>query len=95
MTSQNRYPPEGGELRPIGAIAAEVVADLQFPRQVQRLHRQGPRVLAELLAHLGAKHGIQTSIEQTIEHFAELDPEALQTTGGDRFWEPPHHGVDP
>ncbi len=80
---------------PIGAIAAEVVADLRFRLKVQRLHRLGDRVLCELLAHLGAKHSIQTSIEQMVEHFAELDPETLQATGGDRFWQPPLHGVDP
>ena len=40
----------------------------------------GPRVTGEVLAHLGAKHGIQTSVEQTVEHFAELDPEARDST---------------
>ena len=80
-------------LRSIGQIAAEVVADLRFRREVQRLHRLGDRVLGELLAHLGAKHSIQTSIEQTVEHFTEIDSEVLQATGGDDFWQPPLHGV--
>ena len=88
------HPPECGELRPIGAIAAEVVADLRFRRKVQRLHQLGDRVLGEVLAHLGAKHGIQTSIEQTVEYFAKLEPETLQATGGDDFWQPPLHGVE-
>ena len=88
------YPPECGELRPIGPIAAEVVADLRFRRKVERLHRQGSRVVGEVLAHLGAKHGIQTSIEQTIEHFAKIEPETLQATGGDNFWQPPLHEVE-
>jgi hypothetical protein len=79
------HPPECGRLRSIGRIAAEVVADLRFRRKVQRLHRLGDRVLGELLAHLGAKHSIQTSIEQTVEHFAELELETLQATGGDEF----------
>ena len=80
-------------LRPIGQIAAEVVADLRFRRQVIRLRRQGDRVLCEVFAHLGAKHGIQTSIEQTVEHFAELEPETLQATGGDGFSPAPIHEV--
>ena len=79
--------------RPVGPVAAEVVADLRFRRQVEHLHGVGPRVLAETLAHLGAKHNIQTSVERTIEHFAELEPEALQVAGGDHFWQPPIHEV--
>ena len=82
-----------GVFRSIGAIAAEVVADLRFRRQVQRLHRLGDRVLGEVFAHLGAKHGIQTSIEQTVERFAELDPETLEATGGDEFSPVPIHEV--
>ncbi len=33
--------------RPIGAGAAEVVADFRFRRQVERLHRLGARVVGE------------------------------------------------
>lgn len=95
MTGRPKNPPECGELRPIGLTAAEAVADLHFRREVQRLHRRGDRVLAEAFAHLGAKHGIQTSIEQTIERFAGLDPKALEAAGGDEFWQPPIHGVEP
>ena len=80
-------------LRSIGAIAAEVVADLRFRRKVQRLHRLGDRVLCEAFAHLGAKHGIQTSIEQTVERFAEIEPEALEAAGGDTFSPVPIHEV--
>ncbi len=87
------YPPACGSLRPIGQIAAEIVSDMKFRRQVIRLRRQGDRALCEAFAHLGAKHGIQTSIEQTVEHFAELDPETLQATGGDEFPVVPLHGV--
>ena len=42
-------------LRSIGSIAAEVVADLRVRRQVQRLHRLGSRVTAELLAEIAAE----------------------------------------
>ncbi len=49
------YPPECGELRPIGEIAAEVVADLRFRCQVQQVHRLGDRVFGELLAEIGAE----------------------------------------
>ncbi len=43
MMRRPTYPPECGELRPIGEIAAEVVADMRFRHQILRLHRLGPR----------------------------------------------------
>jgi len=88
-----RHPPQLDPWHPIGQIAAEVVADMRFRRQVLRLHRLGPRVTGEVLAHLGAKHGIQTSVEQTVEHFAGLDAAALAAAGAGDFWPLPLHEV--
>ena len=79
--------------RPIGKVAAEVVADLKFRRQVLRLHRRGPRVIAELLAELGAERSIMTLIDGKLERYAALNPEALGATGGDQFWPAPLHKV--
>ena len=73
--------------------AAEVVADLRFRRQVERVHLLGPRVTAELLAEIGAERSIQTVIDQKLDRYAELNLEALQATGGDRFWPVPIHEV--
>ena len=73
--------------------AAEVVASLKFRRQVEHLHRLGPRVVGELLAEIGAERSIQTLIDQKIDTYASLDPEALETTGGNGFWPPPLRGV--
>ncbi len=87
------YPPECGELRPIGPIAAEVVADLRFRRQVQQVHRLGDRVLGELLAEIGAERGIQTVIDQKLDRYVQLDPEAIEAAGGDDFWPAPLHEV--
>ena len=64
-------------------------ADLRFHRRVQRLHRLGDRVLGEFLAELGAERGITTIIDQKLERYAGLEPEALEATGGDRFWPAP------
>ena len=89
------YPPACGSLRSIGAIAAEVVADMKFRRQVLRLHRLGPRVVAELLAEIGAERGIQTVIDRKLYTYTELEPEALEVAGGDWFWPVPIHGVKP
>lgn len=84
-----------GTFRPIGKIAAEVVADLKFRRQVQQVHRLGDRVLGELLAEIGAERGIQSIIDQKLERYAELDPETLEAVSGDKFWPVPIHEVKP
>ncbi len=83
-----------GTFRSIGAIAAEVVADLRRRRKVQRFHQHGDRVLGEFLAELGAELGITTIIDQKLDTYAQLEPEVLEAAGGDRFWQPPLHGVE-
>ncbi len=80
--------------RPIGEVAAEVVADIKFRQHVQQVHRLGDRIFGELLAEIGAERGIMTIIDRKLERYAGLEPEALEATGGDRFWQPPLHGVD-
>ncbi len=85
----------GVEPFPIDRIAAEVVADPQFRRRVQQVHRLGDRVFGELLAEIGAERGIQTIIDQKLERYAELEPETLEIAGGDDFWSVPIHGVKP
>ncbi len=82
-------------LKSICAVAAEIGARLHFRRQVERLHRLGPRATAELLAEIGAERGIQTVIDTKLDTYTELEPEALEATGGDGFWQPPLHEVDP
>ena len=82
-------PPRFEGLRPIGALAAEIVADLRFRRQVLRLHRLGPRAVGEFLAELGAERSIMTLIDHKLDTYAELKPETLEVTGGDGFWPVP------
>ncbi len=84
-----------GTFRSIGEVAAEIVADLKFQHQIQRLHALGPRVTAELLAEIGAERGITTIIDQKLDTYAELEPEAIEAAGGDGFWPVPIHGVKP
>ncbi len=69
-------------LEPVG----QIVADMRFRHQVLRLHRLGPRVTAELLAEIGAERAIQTVIDQKLDRYAELEPEALAAAGGNDFW---------
>ncbi len=67
--------------------------DLRFRRQVEHLHRLGPRATAELLAEIGAERGITTIIDRKLERYAELDPEAMAAAGGGDFWPAPMHEV--
>jgi hypothetical protein len=60
-------------------------ADLPFRRAVERLHRRGPRVLAEFLDELGRERLIRFPIEQKLERYARLAPATLRALGGDRF----------
>ena len=66
--------------------APGVIADLRRQRHARQLHRLGPRVLDALLIEIGAERGITTIIEQKVAVYAQLDPEALEAAGGDRFW---------
>ena len=70
-----------------------MVADMRYRRQIERLHRLGPRILAELLAELASERNIRTTIEQKIETYADLGPEALRAIDGDTFWPAPLHEV--
>ena len=70
-------------------IAADIVADLKFRRQVERLHKLGPRATAELLAELGAERGIATIIDSKINTYVEIDPAAIEALGADKFWPAP------
>ena len=93
MARTSKPPATSGTLRPIGEIAAEVVADLAFRRKVELLHSLGPRVTAELLAEIAAERGIQTVIDQKLDRYAELDPEAIEATCADGFSPIPLHEV--
>lgn len=77
-----------GDLHP-----AEIVSDLRFHRQVERVHALGARVTAELLAEIGAERGIQTIIDQKLATYAKVDPGMIEAVGGDDFWPVPLHEV--
>ena len=77
----------------IGELAAKIVTDLRFQRDVERLHELGPRTLAEFLAELGVKRAITTVIDQQLSRYASLDTGTLSALGGDRF--PPSSGGTP
>ena len=86
-------PPHCDGFKSVGEAAAQVVADLRFRRQVQRLHQLGPRATAELLAEIGAERGIGTIIDQKLDTYVELNPAAIEAAGGDTFWPVPLRGA--
>ena len=88
-------PSHGGGLRPVGEIAAELVANIRFRRQVEHLHRLGARAVGELLAEVAADRGIRVVIEQKLNRYADVVPAALEATGGDGFWPAPLREVKP
>ncbi len=76
-------------------VAADAVADLRFRHQVERLHRLGPRVTAELLAEIGVECLIRTVIDRKLATYVSIKPEAIEAAGGGEFWPAPIHGVQP
>ncbi len=76
-------------LEPLSAIIPPVVADLQFRRNVERLHRLGERALYELLTEIGEQRLCRTFIEQRVRRYAEIDPDHLAALDGDTFLRPP------
>jgi hypothetical protein len=78
-----------------GIDPADVLADLRFSRDVEALHRLGPRAVYEFLVELGRERFIRTDLEQRARRWARISPAMLAATGGDRFPHAPIHAVPP
>ena len=72
--------------------AASLVVDPDFCRQVDRLYRRGPRIIAELLAELAAERGLGTIIQQKLARYLNISDAALDVVPGARQLPPmpPH-----
>ncbi|MCH8998781.1 MAG: hypothetical protein IID48_11075 [Proteobacteria bacterium] len=79
----------------ISLATIEAGVDLRFRRQVERLHRLGPRALGELLAEIGEQRLCRTYLEQRVRRYSEIDPKHLAALEGDRFPRPPLYEVAP
>ena len=63
----------------------EALADLRFQRDLIKVHHLGPRAVGALLAEIGAQFSIQTSIEQIVARYAQIDPAAAEAFGVGKF----------
>ncbi len=63
--------------------------DVRFRRQVEHLHRLGPRATAELLAEIGVERSIMTIIDRKLDRYVDLDPATVEEVGGGEFWPAP------
>lgn len=61
------------------------IRELRFRRDVERLHRLGPRALHELLAELAAARLLRSEIEQLVARYSRVDPLVLRLAAGDRM----------
>jgi hypothetical protein len=65
--------------------AAELAADLGFRQRVTKVHRLGPRAVAELLAEVAVEADVLDVVDEALDAFCRLDFETLQAVGGDRL----------
>jgi hypothetical protein len=79
--------PQANDRQPeqVGPIAAGIVADLAFQRDIGRLHQLGPRPQYELLREIEQRFDCGKFIRERVKRFAALDPAAVHATGGSRF----------
>ncbi len=82
-----------GALRPIGEVVDDLVADLRFHREAEKLHTLGARPYGELLLEIGEQFGIRTFIEQRLREYAAIPPETLRELDGNEFPRPPLYQV--
>ena len=69
------------------------IRDHRLQRDVDLLHRRGPRTLLEFLTAVGVERGITTFFEDEISAFADLDPDALAALGARDLPPVPLHEV--
>ena len=78
--SETQYLPGADE-----CAARDIAAGPRFDRLVERVHRLGPRPLAELIAEIATATGEPGLIADRLQAYAGLDPEIVRAVGGDRF----------
>ena len=57
----------------------------RYERQIERLHRLGPRSTSELLIEIAHRTGESKFIADRVEAFTRLDPGVVRVVGADHF----------
>ena len=84
-----------GGFLPLGETAADLVDDLRFHRQVEKLCQLGSWAVGEFLIEIGEQRLCRTFIDQRLAAFARLDPEVVRELDGDEFPRPPLYKAKP
>ena len=58
------------------------LGDVRLRRDVEHLHRLGPRALFELLSEIGRERLLRVDIERRVARYAAIDPAALAVIKG-------------
>ncbi len=93
MTAHRPTQSKSCSFRALGEVADDLVVDLRFHREAEKLHALGPRPYGELLAEIGEQFGCRTFIERRLRAYAALDPEVVRKLDGDEFPRPPLYEV--
>lgn len=80
-------------IQPIGEVVDDLVGDLRFHRQVEKLHGLGPRAFGELLIEIGEQRSCRTFIDMRLRAYAALDPELVKAFDVDQSPRPPLYEV--
>ncbi len=78
-------------VRPIGRVAAEVVANLKRQRQIEHVDRLGARAVGEMLHQVAEGE----NLDRALAAYERLTPDLLKAVGGDSFPFLPIHAVRP
>jgi hypothetical protein len=78
---------------PAAALRRAAIRRLRRQRNVERIHRLGPRVTFELIDELDRHHRLGDDLDERLARYARLDPLVLAALGADRFPSPPLYPV--
>ena len=81
--------------RPVGELAAEVVADLRFRNKMTVLLAMSDRPVAEMVAEFAVRHGLEAELDQVLDRYLEIPDGALDVTSGRALSPLPLHEVGP
>jgi len=83
--SHNSNSNRPGFNRSLAGAQALAEQRLRRRRQIEAIHRLGPRVTFELFDELDRHHGLGEDLDRRLERYAAVDPATLRSLGGDRF----------